>query len=250
MDPKLAEIFRSIGIDEGEFYINDDGKIMKKSFPLDDFTGYYINKEGRFMKKEFPIDEPTGYALNKNNEFVKEGFFNEPTGFYLSSDGKIMKKVFLWGEETGYKFTGDNELVKEAGFGLWNEPKVNFKKPIEEVEKLEDEGADNFLIKFLVYTLLFIAAIWIALYVILISLALFPVVILLKYLFFKKDINKAWLLAGGILSLYLVFDNLNGMILPTNFGLNNDLAKMLAIIYGGVGISLIYLFFEKLKRKE
>ena len=243
MDEKLAEIFRSIGIDKGEFYINDNGKIMKKSFPLDDYTGYFINEKGWFMKEDFPLSSPTGYALNQNNEFVKQGIFDEPTGYYISSDGTIKKRAFLIDDDTGYKFTKDNRLVKKA-FGP-NEPHVDFTGE----RQLNESDEGNFFVKILVYIFLFVVAILIAIYLIIIAAALAPLGLLIYYAITKK-VENGWLLAGGLLSFYWVLDNLKGWILRGNFGLDAELSRFLALVYAVVGVILLIIYLNNVQKKR
>jgi hypothetical protein len=203
MDKDLKKILETLGVEDGDYYINDDGRVKKRGILLDEDTGIYQTKNGEFKKDGILFDENTGLKQNERGEFKEEGIlFDKDTGIYQDKDGNYRKKGILIDERTGYYKDKHGNIKKEGLFGSSSNIKTNSSS-----SKNYSPPEDDVSVIFFYMKWAFI--IGAAIFVIVVAVFLAPLILLIWYLIKKRETQ--WIAIVGILaSAYLTYDILSG----------------------------------------
>ncbi len=141
---EIEDILRIMGIEKGVYYINDEGKVMKESFPLDEFTGVFINDEGEIMREKFPVNEYTGLRIKKDGSIIKDGLLPEPTGFSIDDKGRFRKQGFILDDNTPYRID-DKGYIRKDSF-IMDDYRVDT-TPKPQVKPIKEEDFTEWMIK-------------------------------------------------------------------------------------------------------
>ena len=206
MDKDLKKILKTLGVEDGDYYINDDGRVKKKGILFDEDTGIYQTESGEFKKEGILFDENTGLKQNKHGEFKEEGIlFDKDTGIYQDKNGNYKKKGILFDKKTGYYKDKHGNIKKEGFFGNSSHINTgNAKNKSRESIKLPNSTSS-----LIGYFIGFAIVITIALTFLTIAFFLSPVILLIWYLIKKRELQWVAVL-GMIFSTYLIYDITTG----------------------------------------
>lgn len=245
MDENLKNILNTLGIRDGEYYIDEDGRVMKHGFPSDSFTGIYKDSNGVFKKEGFLSDSNTGLYQNKHGEFKKGGFlFDSDTGIYQDKDGNYVKKGFLYDKETGYIQDKEGN-IKKKGF-LGNRQRIN----LNTTSSSSSTGQDGFsfipyLIFFAILAMGIAILLFIALMIVFVILLLSPIILLIWYLIKKREFKWA-AIAGMVISAYLAMDfATNGLICRNILQTADVTSKYISISYAVLFSTTLGFYLDK-----
>lgn len=234
MDSGLKEILKTFGIkDDGEYYIDNDGKVKKKGFLIDDETGIYQDEDGHFKKKGFLFDDDTGLYQDKEGHFKKKGIiFDEKTGIYQDEDGNYMKEGIFFDEKTGY-FKDQNGNIVEERF-LFDNTRISIRnRNYSAPDNSEPMSDGEFWIKAIFYFFAFAIVITLIIIALAIAALLSPLIFFIIYVVQKRK-KYIWSISSIITSVYLIYDiNNAGFIVSNLFDSNvpNDLKTYASLFY-------------------
>lgn len=195
MDNDLKKILKTLGVEDGEYYINDDGRVKKKGILFDENTGIYQTASGEFKKEGILFDESTGLKQNERGEFKEEGIiFDKDTGIYQDNKGNYKKKGIIFDEKTGYYQDKDGNIKKEGVFK--DSSHINTRSSNSKRYSSSEDDISTF----------FVYAKWLfILSIVILVVFLSPLLLLIWYLIKKREMQWVAVLSM-IFSSYLVYD--------------------------------------------
>ncbi|NPA43505.1 MAG: hypothetical protein GXO27_05720 [Chlorobi bacterium] len=218
MGDGLNRFFEDLNLDpEGEYYIDDDGRIMKKEIPFDRYTGLYIGRDGHIMREDLLTDQKTGYYFEPDGRLMKENLlFPEDTGVKIREDGVFMEKTFLGYVETPYYIDRERTIRKEGWFGKTD---LATSDPLKSyIPRAHPGGEGEILTRAFVWLLVIVAALFVAAYLLAAFILLLPPA---AFVFYRKTRKKFWLYTTLLLSAVYLTANISGgfpaQIMEQNF---------------------------------
>jgi uncharacterized protein YgiM (DUF1202 family) len=248
MDQDLNKILKTLGVEEGNYYISNDGRVKKRGTLSDEDTGIYQTENGEFKKVGVFFDENTGLKQNERGEFKEEGFlFDKDTGIYQDKDGNYKKKGLLIDEKTGYYKDSKGNIKKEGFFGRSYQAKAHSSSSTNYSPPKDDETVlINFLMWILLPLIIIACAVLVIFYAVIIAIFLAPIILLAWYLINKREMQ--WLaILGMCFSVYVIYD-ITSVGLVSNAILNlqqNDDGKYLSLGYFIIFITTLGFYIDK-----
>lgn len=241
MDENLKKILTTLGIQDGEYYINGNGRVMKKGLFSDSFTGIYKDKNGVFKKEGFLWDSDTGLYQNKHGEFKEEGtFFDSDTGIYQDKGGNYRKKGLFVDEKTGYYQDKRGNIKQESFWGSRDRISTSS-------SSAEQDGfsAILYLVFFAMFAMAIAILLFVAVMIVFVALLLSPAVLLVWYLIKKREF-KWTAITGMVISAYLAWDfATNGLVDRNILETANDISKYVSISYAVLFFTTLGFYLDK-----